>query len=177
MSSLKLKISTPVQPIPRGLGFYQTEDDLLYVPIGGMNASRHFFSYIDSPISRFDLDKEGRLMFIELSVPKTHWKIADKLTLPDVVEPADIHWLDFRKSIAEPELLTNREKNRLLVILSGESPQFNYYLADSVILQVGQSGQATGIFVNEIIDDAGGRKIAAFRRELSGKMTPTSGLS
>ena len=116
-------------------------------------------------------------MFIEISVPKTHWKIADKLTLPDVVEPADVHWRDFRKSTAEPELLTNKDKSQLLVKLSDETPQFNYYLADSVILQVGQSGNACGVFISEIIDDAGGRKIAAFRRDLSGKMTPTSGRS
>jgi hypothetical protein len=177
VSSLKLKISTPVQPTPKGLGFYQIEDGSLYVPIGGTFASRRFFSYIDSPISRFDLDKEGRLMFMELSVPKTQWKIIDKFMPPEVVEPADIHWLDFRKSIVEPELLTNKENSRLLVKLSDETPQFNYYLADSIILQVSRSTHACGIFVNEIIDDAGGRKIAAFRRELSGKMTPASGLS
>lgn len=177
MLSLKLKISTPVQPIPRGLGFYQIEDDALHVPIGGTFTSRRFFSYIDSPVSRFDLDKEGRLMFIELSVPRSQWQVIDNLNQPAAVEPADIHWLDFRKSIESPELLTDKEHSRISIKLTDETPMLNYYLADLVILQVGQTGHACGILVNEIIDDAGGRKIAAFRREMSGKVTPASHLS
>jgi len=116
-------------------------------------------------------------MFIELSVPSRQWKIVDILNQPVVIEPADIHWLDFRKSIEPPEVLTNKEHSRLLIKLSDETPKFNYYLADSVILQVGQSGFACGIIVSEIIDDTGGRRIAAFRRELSGKTPAASHLS
>jgi len=177
VSSLNLKISTPIQPIPRGLGFYQIEDECLNVQMGGPFESRRFFSYIDSPISHFDLDKQGRLMFCEISVPRRQWKVADNLVQPRIVEPADIRWLTFRKSIDAPELSTNKELSRLLIKLSDETPQFNYYLADSVILQVGGSNCACGILVNEIVDDSAGRKISAFRRELGGKKTPAAHLN
>ncbi len=177
MSSLHLKISTPVQPIPRGLGFYQTEDECLYVQLGGPSDTRRFFSYIDSPVSRFDLDRQGRLMFCEVTIPKRKWQVVDNLEQPAVVEPADIRWLTFRKSIECPELHTNNERSRLLIRLSAEAPKFNYYLADAVILQVDESGRACSILVNEIVEDTAGRKISAFRRELGEKKPASSQLN
>ena len=169
MSSLQLNISTPRQPIPQGMGFYQLEDESLYVQLGGIFESRRFFSYIDSPISRFDLDIEGRLVFFELTVPKRQWKIIENLVTPQIVEPADIRWLSFRKIIELPEILTDQCRTRLYLKLSDEKPALNYYLADKIILQSSAEWLACGILVTGIVDDTGGRKFAEFRRLQSGK--------
>ena len=171
MSSLKLRISTPVQPIPHGLGFYQIEEESLHVQLGGGFEFRRFFSYIDSPVSRFDLDRQGHLMFLELPVSKRQWEIVEELPSSEMVEPADIRWLVFRKSIAAPKLFTDQNHSRLLVQFSDEPVQCYYYLADSVIVQVSACRNAVGIMINEIVNDSAGKKIAQFRRALSGNST------
>jgi len=168
-SSLKVSIATPIQPIPYGCGFYQTEEEALYVQLGGIFGSQRFFSFIDSSISRFDLDRQGRLLFFELACPKRRWQIVKEIMIPEVVEAADIRWLNFRKKIKEPELFAVKNYSKLLIKLSDEDPVNNYYLSHSIILQVSKSSLATRILINEIIDDTAGKKIAEFRRQLSGK--------
>ena len=170
-SSLKVNIATPIQPIPYGCGFYQTEEEALYVQLGGIFGSQRFFSFIDSSISRFDLDRQGRLLFFELACPKRRWQIVEEIMMPEVVEPADIRWLNFRKIIKEPELFADKNYSKLLIKLSDDEPVNNYYLSHSIILQVSQHNLATRILINEIIDDTAGKKIAEFRRQLGGKMS------
>ena len=168
-SSLKVSVATPIQPIPYGCGFYQTEEEALYIQLGGIFGSQRFFSFIDSSISRFDLDRQGRLLFFELACPKRRWQVVEEIMMPEVVEPADIRWLNFRKKIKEPELFTDKNHSKLLIKLSDEEPVNNYYLSHSIILQVSKNNLATRILINEIIDDTAGKKIAEFRRQLSGK--------
>jgi len=174
VSPLKLVISTPIQPIPRGFGFFQTEEQSLYVQLGGLFDSRRFYSFIDSPISRFDIDRCGHLLFFEVKAPRNHWRVTNNLTLPESIEPADIRWLGFRLSAESPKLQTNEEYSVLKLQLSDATPKFNYYLADSVIIQVDQSDNAVAIMITEIAEDSAGRKIAEFRRDLRGK---TAGIS
>jgi len=176
MPSLKVRISPPIQPIPRGLGFYQSEDESLHVLIGGSAASRRFFSFIDSPSTRFDLDREGRIMFCEIAAPKKGWQTIEDLNPPSIIEAADVRWMDFRKSIETPEFFTNEKQDRLLILLSHETAEFNYYLAESVILQVSRSDNACALLVSEIVDDSAGRKISAFKKEMRGQLSWSSHL-
>ncbi|MGH8016095.1 MAG: hypothetical protein ACREBV_07890, partial [Candidatus Zixiibacteriota bacterium] len=132
--------------------------------------------FIDSPISRFDLDKEGRLVFFELTLPKRQWKVVDSLEIPNNVEPADVRWLNFRKNIESPDVTTDKSKSQIYLKLSDETPEMNYYLADKVVVRVASYGTACGILVTEVIDDSAGRKFAEFRRRISDK-PPTASLS
>lgn len=168
-SSLKVSITTPIQPIPYGCGFYQSEEEVLYVQLGGIFGSQRFFSFIDSPISRFDLDRQGRLLFFELAVPKRKWQIVEEIIIPEKVEPADIRWLNFRKKINEPKLFTDKNHSKLIIKLSDELPEKNYYLSHSIILQVSKTNRASSILITEIVDDIAGQKIAEFRRQLNGQ--------
>jgi len=168
-SSLKVSISTPIQPIPYGCGFYQTEEEALYVQLGGIFGSQRFFSFIDSPISRFDLDRQGRLLFFELVVPKRKWQIVEEIKIPELIEPADIRWLNFRQKITEPKLFTDKNHSIMIIKLSEELPEKSYYLSHSIILQVSKTSRASSILISEIVDDTAGQKIAEFRRQLNGQ--------
>ncbi len=168
-SSLKVSIATPIQPIPYGCGFYQTEEESLYVQLGGIFGSQRFFSFIDSSISRFDLDRQGRLLFFELACPKRRWQVVEEIAMPEVVEPADIRWLNFRKRIEDPKVFTDKNYSKIIIKLSDEAPVNSYYLSHSIILQVSKNSKASRILINEVIDDTAGKKIAEFRRQLNGK--------
>jgi len=165
VAELRLRISTPTEPIPPGRGFYQLEEDSLYVQLGLFSARRHFYSFLENDLLRLDLDKTGRLIFFEISLPRRRWPVDETLAAPTVIEPADIRWLEFRDRIPETTLLTNKKRTLLRVGLSDRTPVRNYYLAKEVLLQVDELDRAVAFWVTDIIDDLAGQEIGAFRKK------------
>ncbi len=166
VKSPRLSISTPTEPILPGRGFYQLEEETLYVQIGPFHDHRKFFSYLDSNNVSLQLDRTGRLIFLSVGIPKRRWKIAPSLTPPKIVEPADIRWLDFREQIEEPALLTNKPKSVIKLEFSQIENPLNYFVAGAVVAQVDSEGQLAALWVTEIVDDLAGREIGAFRKQL-----------
>ncbi len=193
---VKLRISTPTEPIIPGRGFYQLEEDSLYVQIGLFTAKRHFFSYLEGEKIRFDLDRTGRLIFFELALPRRRWTVDQTLTPPDVIEPADIRWLNFRSTIPDPTLTANANKTIIRLtflhnepshdtIVSNETESSrdtepsrdtetlsepdtvrNYYLAEQVVVSVDAHDRLVAIWVCNIIDDLAGQEIGSFRKSI-----------
>lgn len=167
--SIRFRISTPTGPIPPGRGFYQLEEDALYVQVGLYSARRQFFSYVEGEQIRFDLDKEGRLIFFELAVARRQWPVAgDGLLPPSVVEPADIRWLDFRSYTVDPEILASADRTTLRLAFSNNPAERNYYLADEVVVSVDAQDRLVHLWVGHIIDDIAGQEIGAFRKKYRG---------
>ncbi len=169
----KLQVSTPIEPTRPGRGFYQLEEEALYVQVGPFTGRRRFFSYLESEHVRFDIDRHGRLIFIEIDLPRRRWRVDTTVTRPRVVRAADIRWLDFRKSIGDPQVLTNMLQTELMLIFSDAPFTHNFYLADSVIAMVADENQLAAIWVGDITDDLAGLGLASFRRD----MRHTPGLS
>jgi hypothetical protein len=166
LDRLKLRLSTLTEPILPGQGFYQLEEDTLYVQIGSFSKQRRFFSYLEAENVRLDLDREGRLIFVEVSVPRRLWKIDSSIKLPTVVEAADIRWLDFRERVSDPILLTDPERQSLVLRFNNETLLKNYFLAEKVIAQVNDRHELSSIWIIEIIDDLAGQQIGAFRKKV-----------
>ena len=164
--SLTLKISTPTEPILPGRGFYQLEEDALYVQVGLFNNERKFFSYLESDTVRFDLDRHGRVIFIELDKPRRQWPVDESLTLPEVAEPADIRWLNFREVITSPKLTTNKRRTLVRMVFTNEAPVKCYYLSENVLIEVDREGLLVSVWVDDIVDDLAGQEIAWFRKTL-----------
>ncbi len=165
-SPLRVRISAPIEPILPGRGFYQLEEDTLYVQVGPFTRKRRFYSYIEAPSVRFDLDSLGRLIFIEIMVPRARWPKAEDTRPPSVVEAADIRWLGFRESTRDP-VITCAPDGSTVRLRFGDNPQLrNYYLAESVIAQVDNDDCVAAVWITDIVDDLAGRKIAAFRKSL-----------
>ena len=162
---LTIRISAPDGELPQSRGFYQLEENALYVPIGVSEKSRHFFSWLESPSLRLDLDKSGRLMFIEVSAGRHTWIVVDDMPTPNEARTADIRWLGFRSTIADPTLLSDWSRSRLLIRFTGSPIRRQYLLADTVVLSVDALDRVVSILVTDIIDDLAGREIARFRKE------------
>ena len=167
--SPKLRISTPTGPIPTGRGFYQLEEDALYVQVGLHAGSRPYFSSLESENFRLDMDRHGRLMFIEFTVPRRQWQVEESLHIPSTVEAADIRWLDFREDIVEPAPVTNEAGTVLQLRFNDSQPLYNYYLAESVIAQTDRENRLAVIWIYDIVDDLAGQEIGAFRKMIRGK--------
>ena len=164
LEKIKLQISTPTEPIPAGRGFYQLEDDCLFVQIGQFISKRSFFSYLEADKIHFDIDKTGKLIFFELEIPRRQWEKVKSLKNPKIIEPADIRWLDFRQQIVSPVLYTDKLQSKLKIQFQENGSSYNYYLGKSIIAEVNKHNELTAIWITDIIDDFAGREIRSFRR-------------
>jgi hypothetical protein len=164
IQSARLRISAPTEPIPLGRGFYQLEEDTLYVQIGPFAPQRRFFSYLEADSLSLQFDRIARLIFIEVSRPRRSWEVDRSLTRPSRAEIADLRWLDFRETIREPLITTDLSRTLLRLRFSPTSPSRSFHLADHILLQVDDRNRLSAIWIDEIEDDLAGREIAGFRK-------------
>ncbi len=176
LDSVKLRVSAPIECAPLGRGFYQREEELLYVPIGHSPDHVRFFSQLESPSVRLDIDREGRLIFIEIAVPRQRWQVDQDFSGPITATPADIRWLDFRSDMRPPEITTDTSRTQLCLGFSSEAPTHNFLLANTVMVQVTDMNTLGRLWITDIADDSAGRRLAAFRRSLkaTGPVPPSS---
>jgi len=165
IESIALKIDTPTGEITPGRGFYQLEEDALYVQVGVYSKHQKFFNYLESDQVRFDIDKCGRLIFIEVSIPRRRWVLNAQIGPPTIAEPADIRWLDFRSRIVEPRLLTNRKQTHLLIDFMSHHTWRWFTLAERIFVQADHKHRLAAVMVTEIEDDLAGAQISAFRKQ------------
>ena len=164
MTSLKLRISPPTGDLLPGRGFYQLEEDSLYVQIAPFSNSYRFFSYLESEHVRFDLDREGRLLFIEVNCPRRHWRVVEDMSCPSHPHEADIRWLNFRCQMTNPELFTNQSRTALILRFAPAAETRTYRLAESVLLETCSDSTLAAVWITDIVDDLAGQCIAAYRR-------------
>lgn len=164
LATTRLEISTPTEPIAPGRGFYQLEEDALYVQIGLFDPGCRFFSYLESESVQLELDRQARLIFIEVTRPRRHWEVADDLQFPRLAEMADLRWLDFRESMQEPRLATNYSRTLLHLQYRTHLPTRGFFLTENVIAEVDSADRLAAIWINNIEDDLAGREIASYRK-------------
>lgn len=159
-----VRLIPPSGDPPPGGGFYQLDEDRLYVQVGPTGHDRHYFSFLEAENVRLDFDRHARLMFIEVAVPRRQWTCEDDLTPPLITEPSDVTWLDFRTAIAPPGLSTDLPRTTLSIRFRAAAAARTVVLAKRVLLEVGERDQALALWVTGIEDDVAGREIAAYRR-------------
>jgi hypothetical protein len=159
-----VRIDPPSGPLLPGRGFYQLEEDALFVQISLFTPSRRFFSYIESEYVRFDLDKNGRLLFIEVNMPRRHWETVRGLSWPVTDTLADIRWPDFRTRMKEPRFRTNRRRSLLHIDFGTSGSVRRFLLADNVAIDIAPDNTLAAVWIDDIEDDMAGRCIAGFRK-------------
>lgn len=166
LEAIKLRIQTPIEWSAPGRGFYQRDEESLYVQVGLFSEQHRFFSYIESQSVRFDLDKDGRLVFIEVSAPRRQWQIDPHFCPPSASVQADIRWLNFRAAVPSPRLLTDSIASRLAIRFGELPPAGSFLLAESIIVEFTRENCLVAIWITDIVDDVAGLKLAAFRRAI-----------
>lgn len=164
--NLRIADSSPVVTTRPGRGFYQLEEDALYVQIGPFGGKHRFFSYLESESCRLEIDKEGQLVFVELALPRRRWQVDHDLEIPREPRWADIRWLDFRTAVPEPRILTNPRRDTVCLRFADPGSERYYRLAESVVVTVDTANRLASLWVTEIVDDLAGHEIALFRRSV-----------
>ncbi|MEW6411578.1 MAG: hypothetical protein AB1483_03790 [Candidatus Zixiibacteriota bacterium] len=166
VAAIRLNLLTPTAPILPGRGFYQLEEESLFVQVGTFSKNHRFFSFLESRDVRFDFDKQGRLIFIEVEIPRRQWQIEPLLSPPRPDAVADIRWLNFRDTMPQPEIRTNDNKSILRLSFGHCGKLTSYYVSQSVIVQLDQDGSLGNLWITDITDDIAGQEISAFRRQI-----------
>jgi hypothetical protein len=162
----KVKVAPPTGLLPHGRGFYQLEEEVLYLPIEYQSEKAKFFSYLESGDISLQFGREGRLIFIELTLPRRRWIYLPGLSPLDNIAGGDIRFLDFRQEIANPSVFCDQFRQNIFICFGDIIPTTNYYLAQNLIGQISASEHLISIFVSDIVDDIAGREIAAWRKTL-----------
>lgn len=166
VSQLKIAVRTPTEQIPVGRGFYQLEEDALYVQVAPWDREHRFFSFLESEHVRLDIDKNGSLLFIEVSLPRRKWKTVDRLPIPDQHQPGDVRWADFREQMPSPKLIADKTHEHLQIRFSDQPPVATFEIAQSILVQADTDNFVTSIFVLDMLDDLAGQEIAHFRKAM-----------
>ena len=164
-SQIKLRIDTPTGPIRPGRGFYQLDEESLFVQIGLFTEKKHFFNYLENETLLFDLDRVGQLIFIEINKAKRHWEQDEHLTAPTTAEHADIRWLNFREELPEAIVKTDTKFETVKIEFYANSSPLYYIVSESVIAETEQNHLLTSLWITSYDEDAGGQSIKRFRRK------------
>ncbi len=178
-----VNISTPAKVERFSRGFYQLDEEMLYVPIypGGQ-----FYSFLDAteidsnkpndPLLNFDIDRAGNLTFIKLNLARAKWPVKKQIDQPATTLSAEVHFRQFREQISSFELVTNKSKDYLcLIFRSQNEPKeateakenlATYRIADNIIIELSAGAEISRLWILEIVEDRGARQMAAWRKKL-----------
>jgi len=158
--SVKIIVTTPADQQPICRGFYQVEEDSLYVPFypGGS-----FFSFLDSPQVAFDVDRTGRLLFIQVHVPRHGWITRDNLVPPATKEAAEMHLRGFREKLPAARLETPPDRSWLRIVFADDSATRPCIIAENLICEILDRRSLAAVWIMSIEDDRAARGMAAWR--------------
>jgi hypothetical protein len=142
----RIIVEAPTADIQPGRGFYQLEEDAL---------------------SRLDFDRTGKLIFIELMVPRRQWTVWQDFRVPEHARPAVLRWVDFRKPLKPPQLFTDPHRLHLCMEFGGDDGDEVYRIAGSVLVETYRQKEVRRLWISDIVDDLAGQEIAAFRKYIS----------
>lgn len=185
--SLKVTIQTPAEHTYFSRGFYQVEEDALYVPVHPGGA---FYSYLDSspptttaerrrliaptgPVGvNLDIDRRGLLLFVQVLTPRRFWALDPNLRWPQGIESAEIRFRTFRGRLPLATLQATPDSSLVRLAFTGPPARTTYYLADNIRCEIAADDSLVALWIRDIIDDRAARKMAAWRKEM--KMAATT---
>jgi hypothetical protein len=160
---IQVILRTPDEARRFGRGFYQVEEDCLYVPL---HPARAFYSYVDSDHVQLDIDQAGRLIFISVTFPRRHWQVCRTLTPPSIEGEADIRILNFRENLLRSRLETDADRSILKIAYDrSDQPTTSYAVAEHVSCEIAADGSLAAIWITRIEDDRGARQMATWRKQ------------
>jgi hypothetical protein len=162
-NGIQVIVKTPVALPPASRGFYQTEEDVLYVTIYPSGA---FYSYLDSSHVLLDVDRTGRLVFIQVLVPRRGWRIWPNLRTPAEPIGADIRFRGFRESLPKAVILTNTDHSVVHIRFASVRNPVRYRIADQIIFDLTSRNTLAGIWITAIEDDRAARSMAFWRKNI-----------
>jgi hypothetical protein len=169
---IKVVVKSPAPKHPHSRGFYQVEENILYVPLypGG-----RFYSYLDSPQAIFDVDNRGRVLFFQILTPRNRWIIQNGIKPPTGLNQADIRFLDFRATLPEMRVETSSNQSWLRFVFSEDGKTLSYSVAEDLIFEITSDSTLAAIWLTAIEADRAARAMAAWRKQIRDEFPQQNG--
>ncbi len=161
---IRIRVFPPTGPLPPGRGFYQLEEDALYFQVGGFTKPLPFFSYLESETVRFDINRRGRLIFVEVSLPRRQWQVESDFELPKASDQARILFLDFRQQTKQPRIKTDLTRESLRLEYETNGGTHTFQVSANLYLAVNNAGHLASVTMTSLTDDLAGQELTSFRR-------------
>lgn len=169
-TTVNLRISpTSGELVPTG-GFYQLEEDVLHVQVGRFESGKRFFSALENDSARLECDQKGRLIFIEVTIPRRRWREDKDFAPPAPQEPADIRFLDFRTTLPELQIYCDKSRKQVCLRFLDKSLR-SIRMGENLTIDIGKDHTLAAIWISDIVNDMAGREIAAFRHKITGHIS------
>ncbi len=165
LNRIKLRISAPTKLNRLSRGFYQIEEEKLYVQIGQFAKTGQYFSYLESKNCRLEIDRHGYLIFIVITTPRRNWNIMNNLDIPSPASERDVKFIPFRKTIKPPQIQTTPDQKDLKICFFESTETICLKLNDYIMIEVNSSDELAAIWIINILDDLAGKKLASFRKK------------
>ncbi len=159
----RIVIQTPATEPRFSRGFYQVEEDALYVPL---HPARPFFSYLDSERLSLQTDNRGQLVFLQLMLPRVGWIVHPTLAWPATPLTADIRLLDFREQLPEVQVETSPDRSLVRIFFDTGAQTTAYRLTETLTGEITPDARLTAIWIWGIEDDRAAAKMAAWRKKM-----------
>ncbi|MFH1700982.1 MAG: hypothetical protein ABIE07_10375 [Candidatus Zixiibacteriota bacterium] len=158
-------------------GFYQIEEDVLYVPI---YPSGRFYSYLDSipdnniqnadnnkqPLANLDIDHEGRLVFLQIKTPRRQWKVNKSLKPSPPIELADVRFISFREKTQCLDIETDQNHSQVRLTFSAKKIKRSFRAADNLIFDLSEDNFLVAIWIISITDDRAAKLMSEWRKAM-----------
>jgi len=171
-ASPRISIETPAAVSRFSRGFYQVEEDALYVPF---HPAGTFFSYLDSDQLSLQTDNQGQLVFLQLMLPRAGWIVDPTIAWPDVTMTADIRLLDFREQLPDVRVKVSPDKSLVRIAFASEADTVAYHLTETLICDVTPDARLAAMWIGDIEDDRAAVKMAAWRKTMKEGQDGASG--
>ncbi|MEZ5358630.1 MAG: hypothetical protein R3F48_07325 [Candidatus Zixiibacteriota bacterium] len=176
---IQVRIKTPAEIKIFGRGFYQVEEDCLYIPLFPAGT---FYSFVDaeekgatSKSSKnnririsLDIDREGRLLFIKVATPRRFWTRDDDMNPPTPIEWADLRVLTFRAQVNAAAIVYAAHKSCIHLRLDDKNIAHTYNIAENIIAGTSLDNYLVSLWISNIEDDRAAQLMAHWRKELRG---------
>ncbi len=163
-------VKTPADLKYVSRGFYQVEEETLYVPI--LPAGR-FYSYLDSAELSIDADKSGLPLFFQLHVPRKNWQVRDPLPVPGDPTFAAVHFISFRDTLPASSVMCDRDGSTVRITFFDDGRLTPIAVSDNLIFEITADNYLASIWISGIEDDRAARQMASWRKKIKEELGDT----
>jgi len=160
MCHIRLAISE-TEKIPSARGFYDNMENSLNMVI---KARGKFYSYVQGKDYSLDLDRRGKILGIEIYVPREEWIVDRELVPPAKCEMRQIQVLEHRVEVEPKGFYTNEAKNLACIRFTSEKISYFYKVAQNLLFEVNVLEELSAVWILNLEEDYGFKKEMKYRK-------------
>lgn len=143
--------------------FYDEIGDTMSV---GIKQKGKFSSYVEGENFSFDLTKDGKLLNIDVWLPRGKWTVEKTIHPPEHFDKENVKILDSRLKTEPIAYITDAKKTLLYIRFAAERIARFVSPVNSLIFELNAKSQLVGLWITQIEEDINFQKESEWRRSI-----------